>query len=238
MCRLGLRWGCKRDLMVGWIIEIHITMLNNYSSSRDQSDADWTPWSCLTPSILKGKEKPGSEIGQPEQTVSVISRRLNSIEGTSGRGGKVEEGPGRELLPLELNSKTDCATVCSLVETAQKFCVWLTLFFWRVEKNIYSTVSQRSMGNSINDLFTILDFSLGGKFHFQHIYTRGIATVNKVNWKKLTVEDTFICRRSKNILTFKGKKWEYIHVCGFVWFGKDIKMLLNTELWNNWNSLL
>lgn len=72
---------------------------------------------------MKGKEKPGSEIGQPEQTVSVISRRLNSIEGTSGRGGKVEEGPGRELLPLELNGKTDCATVCSLVETAQKFCV-------------------------------------------------------------------------------------------------------------------
>lgn len=205
-------------------------MLNNYSPSRDQSDADWTPWSCLTPSILKGKEKPTSEIGQPEQTVCVISRRLNSIEGTSGRGGKVEEGPGREFLNLELNSKTDCATVCSLVEIAQKFCVWLTLFFWRVEKNIYSTVSQRSMGNSINDLFTILDFSLGGKFHFQHIYTRGIATVNKVNWKKLTCEGHIYLQKKQKYLDHQGKKMRVHHICGFVWFGKDIKMLLNTEL--------
>lgn len=46
-CRLAFRrWGCKRDLMVGWIIEILVTMLNNYSSSRDQSSADWTPSSC------------------------------------------------------------------------------------------------------------------------------------------------------------------------------------------------
>lgn len=43
-CRLGCwRWGCKRDLMVGWIREILVTMLNNYGSSRDQSTIDWTP---------------------------------------------------------------------------------------------------------------------------------------------------------------------------------------------------
>lgn len=43
-CRLGgRRWGCKRDLMVGWIREILVTMLNNYGSSRDQSAIDWTP---------------------------------------------------------------------------------------------------------------------------------------------------------------------------------------------------
>lgn len=53
-CRLGCRrWGCKRDLMVGWIREILVTMLNNYGSSRDQSAIDWTPQAFSTQSLGK-----------------------------------------------------------------------------------------------------------------------------------------------------------------------------------------
>lgn len=53
-CRLGCRrWGCKRDLMVGWIREILVTMLNNYGSSRDQSTIDWTPQAFSTHSLGK-----------------------------------------------------------------------------------------------------------------------------------------------------------------------------------------
>lgn len=53
-CRLGCRrWGCKRDLMVGWIREILVTMLNNYGSSRDQSTIDWTPQAFSTQSLGK-----------------------------------------------------------------------------------------------------------------------------------------------------------------------------------------
>lgn len=53
-CRLGCRrWGCKRDLMVGWIREILVTMLNNYGSSRDQSAIDWTPQAFSTHSLGK-----------------------------------------------------------------------------------------------------------------------------------------------------------------------------------------
>lgn len=72
-CRLGSwRWGSKRDLMVEWIREILVTMLNNYSSSRDQSSIDWTPQAFNTERRERERESLGKQ------------RLVNSCSGRSG----------------------------------------------------------------------------------------------------------------------------------------------------------
>lgn len=76
-CRLGSwRWGSKRDLMVEWIREILVTMLNNYSSSRDQSSIDWTPQAFNTERKEGEREWERESLGK--------QRLVNSCSGRSG----------------------------------------------------------------------------------------------------------------------------------------------------------
>lgn len=94
-CRLGSwRWGSKRDLMVEWIREILVTMLNNYSSSRDQSSIDWTPQAFNTERKEGEREWERESLGK--------QRLVNSCSGRSGARtcGLARKRVDKKMYPL------------------------------------------------------------------------------------------------------------------------------------------